>query len=67
LGHGHLLNAAQALIIWMTDQFQDQRMVYGDESVNRIVDDFLKAHGRLPKGLVKVKEVETQSYAALPE
>jgi hypothetical protein len=42
-------------------------MVNGNESVNRIVDDFLEAHGRLPKGLVKVKEVEAQSYAALRE
>jgi len=28
------------MIIRMTNKFQDQRMIQGDETINRVIDDF---------------------------
>ena len=40
VGKSHLLYATEALVERIPDDFQYQRMVNGDESVNRVIDDF---------------------------
>ena len=36
----HLVNTAQPLIIRMRNDLQDQRMINGNKTIYRIVDDF---------------------------
>ena len=38
----HLMDATQALIVRMRNDLQQQGMVYGDETIDRIVDYFAR-------------------------
>lgn len=42
---GHLMNVTQPLVIGMRDQLEHQGVVDGDESVDRVVDDFSNGGG----------------------
>jgi len=40
IGKGHLMNAAQALVVGVRNDLEHQRVIDGYESVNGIVDYF---------------------------
>jgi hypothetical protein len=39
MGKGHLVNVSQSLVIRMGNYLQDQRVVDGNKTINRVVDD----------------------------
>jgi hypothetical protein len=44
MGHSHLVDTPETLVIGMGDDAEDQLIIDSYESVYRIVDDFPKAH-----------------------
>ena len=42
--HGHLVNPAQALVIWMGNDLADEFIINRNKAVNWVVDDLVKPH-----------------------
>jgi hypothetical protein len=58
MGEGHLVDVPQALVIRMTDDLPDQRVIDGDEPINGVVDDLSdRRHGeeRVKASFVRCK------------
>jgi hypothetical protein len=44
VSHCHLVNPAQALVIWMGNDLADEFIINRNKAVNWVVDDLVKPH-----------------------
>jgi hypothetical protein len=60
--HRHLMNAPQALVVRVCNDFGNEGIVNGYKSINRVVNNFMKGHAAA-FNFVKCNKIDTKLMA----